>query len=185
MNPAPFRRAMLWLAIALSAASICAALHGCRGNPGAYAPPDQRSAHFESWELAPPFVEVRSWNAEEFFVKDISPNLEGKMRRTFERPELRFVLNSTERQEFMAELGVSPAAFARTGPFSISCHINGHLPGELPCNTPGGRCFRKPVPPPWLATNQYTQVVMEASKLYIADDGVKLGFVIYRAGFVE
>jgi hypothetical protein len=130
---------------------------------------------------------MSAWDAPEFIVKDISAAPEGSgWRWTFERPELKFILNCTGHQTFTADFGVVGATLAQTGPVTISFRVNHRLLGEMYCATPGNRHFEKLVPASWLSTKEYTRVVIQADKLYVDEsDGAKLGFTLYRAGFVE
>ncbi len=160
---------------------------GCVRAPDSYPPPVQRSQTFARWELERPFVEMSAYDVQDFIVRDISPVLEGgTWRWTFERPELRFILNSTEGLRFAADVGAAAATLAETGPLTISFLVNDRLLGQMRCDTPGERHFEKPVPAAWLNKATYTRVVIHADKLFIAKaDGAKLGFVLHRAGFLE
>ena len=159
---------------------------GCVHAPDSYPPPVQDSHNLAPWELDPPFAEMNACDAPEYIVKDISATPEGTgWRWTFQRPELRFILNCTGGQKFTADFGIVGATLAQTGPITISFRINNRLLGEMYCATPGDRHFEKLVPAFWLSTKEYTRVVIQADKLYVAErDGAKLGFTLYRAGFV-
>jgi hypothetical protein len=160
-------------------------LAGCALGPETYPLPAQRPQGFQAWELEPPFVEMKASNAAEYVVRDISPTPEGATW-TFDHPELRFLLNSTSGLRFVADFGVPPVTMEQTGPVTISVRINGHPLGRIRCPAPGDRRFEKPVPPEWLDTTSYTRVEMEADKHFISPrDGVRLGFILHRAGFVE
>jgi hypothetical protein len=160
---------------------------GCTRAPESYPPPTQRSLHLEPWEVDPPFVKIDAVDVQEYVVKDINPALGGGgWCWTFERPELKFILNCIERQKFAADFAVVAATLTQTGPVTISCWINGRLLGKMYCPTPGDRHFEKPVPASWLSTEEYTRVVIQADKLFIAEsDGAKLGFTLHSAGFLE
>jgi hypothetical protein len=160
-------------------------LAGCGQAAHEYGIPEQRRARFAASELEPPFVDMAWWNAGEWMVRDIGPVREGMRRWAFERPELRFILNSTEGQTLVADIGLPAITLAQTGPVTISFFVNGHPAGTLRCPSGGDRRFSAPIPAQWLKTTGYTLVRMEAHPVYIAEDGAKLGFVLYRAGFIE
>ena len=160
---------------------------GCVHSPDSYPPPPQYSANLAPGEGAPPFAEMGASDAADYIVKDISAAAEGNgWRWTFERPELKFILNCTERQKFTADFGIVGATLAQTGPVTISFRVNQRLLGEMHCTTAGNRHFEKLVPASWLSAKEYTRVVIQADKLFVSEsDGAKLGFTLYRAGFVE
>ena len=149
--------------------------------------PAQRSRNLAPGELDPPFADMSASDSNQYLVRDISTTVDGgAWRWTFERPELKFILNCTGGQRFAADFGVVGVTLAKTGPVTISVLVNDRPLGKLYCPTPGDRHFEQPVPASWLSTTQYTRVVIQADKLFIAEsDGAKLGFTLYRAGFLE
>jgi hypothetical protein len=159
----------------------------CKQASKSYPPPTQRSQSLAPGEVDPPFVEMCAHDANQYVVRDIDLTTDGRAWRwTFERPELRFILNCTEGQRFAVDFGVVGATLAQTGPIHISIQVNGRLLGKVYCPTPGDRHFEQAVPASWLSTTDYTRVVIQADKLFIAEaDGAKLGFTLYRAGFIE
>ncbi len=156
----------------------------CVRTPVFYPVPEQRDNHFEPSAIEPPFIEMGSWNAADFIVRDVGA-FEGAFRWTFERPELRFVLNSTERWAFVADIGMVDTTLSQTGPITISAWVNGHPLADLRCDKGGAFRLRKAVPAAWLKEREYNHVMLRASKVFVAADGVKLSFVLYRAGFVN
>ena len=134
-----------------------------------------------------PLFQVGEVDASEFVVRDVDVKNGGKgWCWTLAKPELRFILNSVERQKFMADFGVNDDTFAQTGPIDVSFRINGPLLGEMHCPKPATMHFEKPVPAAWLSANTYTQVTMQADKIFVSkSDGARLGFTLMRAGFVE
>ena len=158
---------------------------GCGRPSFEYPPPEQRSNTFALSDLEPPFVEMSWRNTNEWIVRDISPVREGVRRWAFEHPELKFILNSTKRQTLVADVGLPPDTLAQTGPVTLSFFVNDHPTGALAYETAGDRRFSAPVPAEWLTTAGYTRVRIEPSRVFVAGDGAKLGFVLYRAGFVE
>jgi hypothetical protein len=158
---------------------------GCARIPDLH-PPEQRPAAPASWELDPPLAEMGAADAAEYIVRDVGAGEKGgAWRWTFERPELRFILNSTRGQRFQADFGVIAATLAQTGPITVSFEVNGRLLGRIRCATPGDRHFEQPVPAEWLSTREYTRVAIQVDPLFVAENGVKLGVPLHRAGFVE
>ena len=158
---------------------------GCgRAGPD-YPPPAQRSLLLEPRQMDPPFADMSARDADEYIAGDISTYPDA-WRWTAARPELRFILNCTEGQKFVADFVVAADTLARTGPLTISFWVNGRLLGEAYCPTRGQRHFEKDVPAGWLSTSAYTRVVMQPDKIFVAEgDGARLGFLLGRAGFVE
>jgi hypothetical protein len=132
-------------------------------------------------------MEVTAHDAGEYVVKDVYLALGiGERRWTAERPELRFLLNKTEGQRFVADVVVEGYVLERVGPLNITVWINGNRLGIFPCNTLKDYHLEKPVPASWLKTGEYTDVVLQADKIFTSEiDGLKFGFSLYRAGFVE
>ena len=161
-------------------------LAGCARAPTSFPLPPARELTLAPSELEPPVADMGAADLDEYIVKDISSNGGASWRWTMERPTLRFVLNCTSGQKFLADFGVVEATLKQTGPIAISFHVNGRLLGTVDCPTPGNRHFEKDVPSSWLSTAAYTTVVVQASKVFVAEeDGAKLGFTLSRAGFVE
>jgi hypothetical protein len=147
----------------------------------------QRSRTLEPWAVDRPFFQVDDADAAEFVVRDVDLANGGKgWCWTLGQPQLRFVLNSVERQKFVADFGVNDVTFAQTGPINVSFRINGQLLGEVHCPKPATMHFEKPVPASWLSTAKYTRVIIQADKNFVSKgDGAELGFMLMRAGFVE
>jgi hypothetical protein len=152
-----------------------------------YPPPMQRSQILEPWALDRPFFQVGDADAPEYVVRDVDLANGGKgWCWTLAQPQLRFILNSVERQKFVADFGVNDVTLAQTGPINVSFRINGQLLGEVHCPKPATMHFEKPVPASWLSTNKYTRVIIQADKVFVSKiDGAELGFTLMRAGFVE
>jgi hypothetical protein len=126
-------------------------------------------------------------DAESYFVRDVSTYLEGdSWRWTNARPELKFWLTSVKSQRFTMDFSVAEVTFKETGPVTISVYVNGRRLAAIPCAAPGDFHFENPVPSSWLATDAPTIVALQADKVYIAEpDGVRLGFILKRAGFLS
>jgi hypothetical protein len=170
--------------LTLVAALLAAA---CVRPRDSYPPPMQRSQNIEPWAVDRPFFQVGDVDASEYIVRDVDLTNCGKgWCWTLAQPQLRFILNSVERQKFVADFGVMEATFAQTGPLTVSFRINGQLLGEVYCPKPASMHFEKAVPASWLSTKRDTRVTMLTDKLFVSKlDGVALGFTLMRAGFVE
>ena len=151
-----------------------------------YPPPLQRTFSVERRDLDPPFMDVTAIDAADYVVKDIdlSSGIAGR-RWTGARPELRFLLNSTEGQKFVADIIVEEYILERTGPLSITVWINGNRLESWHIDKSKETHLEKAVPAAWLKTGEYTHVVLQPDKVFTGDDGVKFGFSLYRTGFVE
>ncbi len=125
--------------------------------------------------------------ADMYIVRDIGETVEGGMWRwTYERPELRFWLDTTVNLKLSVEFVCSALTLPKTGPVTISFFVNEHLSGAAVCASPGTYRFEKPVPSVWLNVAKPNIVSAQADKLWTAPaDGKKLGFILIRAGFVQ
>lgn len=170
------------------ALAAMASLAGCVHTPESYPPPMQRPALPDA-EVTPAqtLVSMDAPNAESFFVRDISPALEGgAWRWTNERPELRFLLRSTSNLKAVFEFHVVPATFEKTGPVNVSVFVNGAPIGRINCPKPGAYVFKQPVPSKLLKAGDYNLLAAQLDKVYVSEmDGAKLGVTLYKAGFVE
>lgn len=141
---------------------------------------------FERRDLDPPFMDATAVDAADSVVKDIDlSNGIADRRWTRERPELRFLLNSTEGQKFVADVIVEEYVLVRTGPLNVTVWINGNRLESWRFDKSKETHLEKPVPASWLKTGEYTYVVLQPDKVFTGGDGVKFGFSLYRAGFVE
>ncbi len=163
-------------------------LAGCARAPESYPPPMQRKS-LPDLEDTPSslMVNMTDLNAEAFFVRDISPGLEGGgWRWTNQRPELKIYLPSTKGLKLVWAFSIVPVTFAQTGPVTVSFFVNGQLAGRLPCPKPGEYKFEQPVRQELLRPNDYNTIAAEADKLWVSKtDGAKLGFTLTRAGFMR
>jgi len=167
---------------------LCLILAGCSGAPEEFPPPLQRQMP-EPVEIKPhgPFVNMNDEDADEYIVRDIQPYVEGTgWRWTREFPELRFVLNRTKGLKFTMDFAFPEFNFNQTGPVTLSFFVNGQLLDKVRYTTPGDRRYEKPVPAAWLKPGPFTVVRIVVDPPWVSPrDGVRLGFVLHRAGFVE
>jgi len=133
------------------------------------------------------FVSMNDADADAHIVRDVSPGGDGSpWRWTFQRPELRFWVESVERQRLLVEFAIAENTFKATGPVTVSFFVNGRLLGRHHCPKPGQYRFQKAVPPEWLRTDDFTLVAAEADRHWVAlEDGARLGFILSRIGFVR
>jgi hypothetical protein len=168
--------------------ALSAFLAGCSREPTIYPPPIQRllPAAPEKKALGA-FVNMNDANVDEYIVGGLQNQTEGAgWRWAHEAPELRFLLDRTERLKFVMDLGLPEYNFGQTGPVTLSFFINGRLLDKVRYTTPGDRRYEKRVPAGWLKKGEFTIVRIQADPPWIAPtDKVKLGFVLHRAGFIE
>ena len=125
-------------------------------------------------------------DATAYFIRDISPTLEGgTWRWVIRRPEMRIYLDSTARLKFTADFTISETTFSHTGPVTVSFVINDHLLDKTRYASPGPQHFEKPVPESFLKPRWVNFVVMEPDKTWVSPEGVTFGFILTRAGFAE
>jgi hypothetical protein len=169
------------LAVAACLAAVLAS--SCARAPLAFAPPPQRDAHFEASAIEAPFMDMNFGDAAEYIVKDIDLPASGS-NWTHGAPELRFPVRATAGLDVVADIGMVAAVLNAVGPMTVSIEVNGHPVTSELCTRIGLYKLRHPVAPDWLNAQAYNRVTLRADKLYTSADGVKLGFVLYRAGFV-
>lgn len=160
----------------------------CGSYPESYPVPPQR-ARLEGPEApaAGQFVRMDDSNADAYIVKDIGRTPEGTgWRWTFQRPELRFYLNSKENLKFVMDFHISPATFAQTGPVTLSVLIGGESLISKRCNQPGAYHLEAPVHGLNIKINEPVNVVAQLDKLFVSPaDGARLGYILQNAGFVS
>jgi len=156
--------------------------------PESYAPPLQRRLP-PGPEPRPvgAVVSMSDQDADAHILRDVSPAAEGSAWRwTFQRPELRFWLESKARQKLVVHFAIAADTFKVTGPVTVSFLVNGRLLGKQACPSPGDYHFEKATPAEWLRTDDFTVVAAEADKLWTSPvDGARLGFILSRMGFVR
>lgn len=133
------------------------------------------------------YVQMSQRDALEYVVQDVQPALhDGAWRWTLQRPALRLRLPKTRGLKFRAQLTVPEITFAQTGPVKITIAVQGFPLDTLSIGKPGETIFEKDVPADWLTTTRPVTVQFEIDKLWVSPaDGVKHGFILTGAGFVE
>ena len=163
-------------------------LAGCVSIPDTYAPPmERRPVTGYASNSFGGVVSMSDPSAAAHIVKDISPTLEsGAWRWTLQRPELRFAVSRAKDVKLVMDFAVPKSTFDSTGPVTISFYVNDKLLDKVRYDEPGNKHYEKPVPPEWLATDKMNTLAAEIDKLYVSPkDGMKLGFILSRAGFTE
>jgi hypothetical protein len=168
--------------------SMSSALVGCVKIPSTYAPPMERKP--VTGYGANSFgniVSMSDASAPAHIVKDISPTVEsGSWRWAFKRPEMRFAVTRARNVRLSLDLGLAKEAMDATGPVTLSYFVNGRLLEAVRYDQPGNKHYEKPVPADWLRTDAMNTVAIEIDKLFKSpQDGVQLGFILSRAGFIE
>ena len=162
-------------------------LAGCVKQDELYAPPYQRRP------LAGPdtsrlkhFVAMNDPDAPAHFVRDVSERLEsGLWRWTGQRPLIRFVLpRGVKRLKFVMDFTITDDVLKQTGPLTVTYFINTHQIDQVTYTTSGERHYEKAVDPKWLAEVDNVASA-ELSKVFVGEDGVKLGLALIRIGFRE
>lgn len=172
---------------AIVVVSAALLLGGCVKQDEIYAPPYQRHP------LAGPdtsrikhFVAMNDPDAPVHFVRDIHERLEiGLWRWTGQRPLLRFILPTTQRLKLVIDYTIPSNVLEQTGPLTITYFINTHQIDRITYEKPGEQHYEKAVNPAWLIPGGDTLVSAELSKVFVGEDGARLGLALVRAGFRE
>lgn len=172
-------------ALVLTAAAL--GLAGCVKQDEVYAPPYQRHP------LAGPdtsrirhFIAMNDPDAEAHVVRDVNARLEnGLWRWTGQRPLLRFILPTTHRLKLAIDFTVPSSVLDQTGPLTVTYFINTHEIDRITYDKSGEQRYEKAVNPAWIEAGADTLVSMELSKVFVGEDGARLGLALVRAGFRE
>jgi hypothetical protein len=171
--------ALIFLAIVFSSA--------CSRPPVYYPPPEQRQPIDGPDDTVPKIlVEMSDPDIDSFIVKDISSALEGgSWRWTGQRPTVKVLLTTTRGLKFVTDFTLWEGNMKQTGPVVLSFYVAGHLLDRVRYDTPAYKHFEKAVPPEWLQTVNETELSIEIDKIFVAEDGNKLGFILTRIGFAD
>jgi len=160
---------------------------GCADLPD-YPPPPQREAlpRPDSAGLSY-FVSMSNPNAAAYIVQGIGGNTEGSgYRWAFAHPVLRFHIPAIEHPKFILDFALPSETFRVTGPVTLTIAFNGHMFDRPRFDTAGLQHYEREVPPGLLHPDSINLVSIDPDKVYTAPaDGVKLGFPLARAGFIE
>jgi hypothetical protein len=166
-----------------------AALASCAREPDAYPPPLQRSiAGFVPGRPPDdPFLDMTDRDGDVHMVSGIMLGpAQGKgWRWAYEHVELQYLLDKAEGWKFTMDLALPEPNFKQTGPLTITLKINGQVLAATRYAAPGDYHFERPVPAEWLLTSGFNCVTLDTNPPWVApDDGARLGFLLFRAGFV-
>jgi hypothetical protein len=160
-------------------------LAGCRRSPESYSPPEQHLRFRPQGVTASEFLATMDDpELPKAVVKDIRLSEPGPWKWTGRDPELRFHLPSVDNWTLVVDLVVNDRTFQDTGPVTVSFFVNDHLAGEERYTSFGDKTFEKFIPPEWLKGRSETRVRMHIDPIW-PNNGVALGVLLKRAGFVE
>lgn len=162
-------------------------LTNCVPTPESYSVPPQHAsvtapepiAFLEMLEAGDPRIEG-------FFVADIKGIEGGAWRWTGPDPQVRLQIRGVKARELLVEFSVNPLTFKDTGPLRMNFQVNGKLLGSETYKSPGDKVFKKRVPPEWVNIDADNYILVQIENPWTAPaDGVKLGVLLHRIGFVS
>jgi hypothetical protein len=131
------------------------------------------------------FIRMGDPNADEYIVKDISPE-HADWRWALVRPELKLRVKHTRNLKFTMEFVVPGATMKVTGPVTVTAFINGRTVGSLRCPAEGKYRLEKPVPAGWVEAEKDIVITAEVDKRWVSpDDGAQLSFLLGSVGFSQ
>ena len=159
---------------------------GCVPMQDSYGVPPQHAALTAPEPMAERgIVSAADPRASTFFVNDVKA-LEGHWCWTGQKPELRFRLADVSIRRAVVNFTIHEITFKDTGPLRMNFLVNGRLLETVRYDTPGEKIFEKPVPRGWLQPDSDNMLSFVIENPWIASsDGVKLGVLLQRAGFVN
>jgi hypothetical protein len=164
------------------------ALAGCFKQPDVFAPPEQRNPMVLD-ENRPRlhYVPMGAAEAPDHLLAGFVPDLnDGLWRWTLQRPTLEVRVPTTRGMKFRAQLTVPEITMQQTGPVVIEVFIDNRKFTERRVATPGEVIIEEPVAPDWLTTSRPIVIRFVIDKLWVSpQDGVKRGFILTGAGFVQ
>jgi hypothetical protein len=163
-------------------------LTGCVSIQDSYAPPIQRkSLDIGDHDGLRSFIHVNDPVAPLHFVRDVGPDVhDGSWRWTVQYPTLRFVVKKQPGLKLVVDYTVPELTLRDTGPVTFRFFVNAHPIAEVLHQTGGGQRLEKPVPVEWLRDDRNAILAMEIDKLWVSKaDGLKFGFILTSAGFIE
>ncbi|MDQ6677620.1 MAG: hypothetical protein M3Z09_10030 [Acidobacteriota bacterium] len=162
-------------------------LTGCSGSSDSK-PPEQR-AGAEAPQATPTLsvIKMNDPDVKAYIVKDVSDGLDpGGWRWTFDRPELRFLVKTTDGVHAVADFSIADATMKDTGPVTVSFFVNGKLLGTEKYSKSGSYHFDKPVPADLLTAGKLATFAMRPEPIWISPtDKQHLGLILIRAGFIS
>lgn len=164
------------------------ALAGCLKQPDVFAPPEQREpAVLDEDRPRLHYVPMSAAEAPAHFLTDILPELhDGLWRWALQHPALEVRAPTTRGMKFRAQLTVPEITLQQTGPVLIEVFIDNRKFTERRVSEPGEIVIEEPVAADWLTTSRPIVIRFAIDKLWVSPlDGVKRGFILTGAGFVQ
>jgi hypothetical protein len=166
--------------------AACLFLYGCASAPEWY-PPPLESSYRESAEQAPAstVISMEDPLVDAYIVSGILPNDPGsRWRWAGQRVELRFTLTDISNLKFFMDFAIDGSTFEKTGPVNLQFFVDGKPFAKAHCSKPGEQHFETPVDAALLKVEEGMVVAVESDKVFTSPlDGVKLAFMLVRAGF--
>ena len=132
------------------------------------------------------FLNVANPNAGAYIVKDIGDKTEGGgFRWAYAHPVLRFLVPPMDHPKFLVDFALPEPTFRVTGPVTLTFSINGRFFDKRRFAEMGQQHYEREVADGFLRFGALNLVAIDPDKVFVAEDGVKLGFPFSRAGFVE
>ncbi len=104
-------------------------------------------------------------------------------RWTFERPALLFAVPRRPNTRFRMDFVLAAQTFSKTGPIRMTVWLNGKPLGQAVYGSPEQHSFEAAVAPELLRDDGVALIETTLDKYFVADDGVKLGYLFESAGF--
>jgi hypothetical protein len=159
---------------------------GCNQLPD-YPPPPQRESLVRPDRAALSyFLNMASANASAYIVQDIGDRTESRgFRWAFAHPVLRFLVPPMDHPKFLMDFALPESTFRVTGPDTLTFSLNGQFFDRRRFAEMGQQHYEREMPDGFLRFGAVNLVAIDPDKVYVAEDGVKLGFPVTRVGFVE
>lgn len=163
---------------------FAAAACGCRCDPVTFT--IGTAASLPPGEEPPSYigstVDFNHPNADDYVVKGMLP---GTGRRwTTDRTELQFLVTPKSDLRFFMDLTVHEDTLRTTGPVKITFRISSHILGQVLYDRAGDYRFEASVPGNLVRSGVPVEVFADVSPVWVSPtDGVRLGFLIEKAGF--
>jgi len=124
--------------------------------------------------------------SDRYIVHGFASKSEGAWRWAYERPVLRFWGPNLQKVSFFMDLAIPERTFRETGPVTLTLSLNGEVFDRVRYAQPGQQHYSHEAPARLLLKNAMNLVSIDPDKFWVApDDGVKHGFILVRAGFLE
>jgi len=159
---------------------------GCNQLPD-YPPPPQREPLVRPAATGLSyFLNMANPRADAYIVRDISDKTErGGFRWAFAHPALRFLVPPMDHPKLLMDFALPEPTFRVTGPVTLTFSVNGQFLDQQRFAQVGQQHYEREVPAGFLRAGAMNLVAIDPDKVYVAEDGVKLGFPLARVGFVE